>query len=63
MKKLIKTMGTSKKFWYSIAGVAVIILSESMGLDEKASQNIVYTVMALVLGQGVADFGKHQEKK
>jgi len=56
-------MGTSKKFWYSIAGVAVIILSESMGLDEKASQNIVYTVMALVLGQGVADFGKHQEKK
>jgi len=62
MKKLITAVGSSKKFWYSIAGVAVIILSESIGLDESASQNIVYTIMALVLGQGVADFGKHQKE-
>lgn len=58
---IIKKMLSSKKFWYTIAGIIIPIIATKMGVDEQTVTNIVYSIIALVIGQGVADLGK--EKK
>lgn len=52
-----KALG-SKKFLYTIAGVIVQLLSDTWGIDPATSQNILYSLIALVLGQGIADASK-----
>tara|TARA_R110000824_G_scaffold162839_1_gene338603 strand:- start:340 stop:525 length:186 start_codon:yes stop_codon:yes gene_type:complete len=56
MKKwLISQMLKSKKFWYTVAGCVVTLLSDKWGVDPATSQSILYSLIALVLGQGIAD--------
>ena len=45
----------SKKAWYTIAGIIVQLLHESFGLDLQETQSILYSIIALVIGQGIAD--------
>ncbi len=58
---LISKMIGSKKFWYAVAGCLTTILSDNLGLDATQTQNILYSIVALILGTGMQDFGK--EKK
>ena len=55
---LIGQMVKSKKFWYAVAGVLVQLLSDTFGLDAVQTQNILYSIVALILGQGIADTKK-----
>jgi len=52
---LIGQMVKSKKFWYTVIAVIVTFLHETFGLDPVQTEQILYSVMALVLGQGIAD--------
>ncbi len=56
----------SKKFWIAIGGVVAVVVSQYTGFGEDKVNEIVAIVVALVLGQGLADFGKSakiEEKK
>jgi hypothetical protein len=50
----------SRKFWYTVIGTIVTFLHESFGLDPAQTQNIMYAIIALILGQGVADAAKRK---
>ena len=53
----------SKKFWTAVLGVAAVIISTVTGLPEEAVLTIGGMVIALLLGQGLADFGKFNTKQ
>lgn len=55
---LIKQMLSSKKFWYTVVGILTTLLSEKLNLDAGEIQNILLSISALVLGQGIADTKK-----
>ena len=57
-KFLLGTMFKSKKFWYTIIGCLTTLLSEQFGLNEAEVNNILMSIAALVLGQGIADTAK-----
>ena len=54
MKKLLK----SKKFWMSVAGVLGVVLGETVGIPEETTMQISGIVVAYIIGQGLADYGK-----
>ena len=55
---IISQMLSSKKFWYTIAGIVVPLIVRYLGVDEETATNVFYAAIALVLGQGIADSGK-----
>ncbi len=55
---ILGQMLKSKKFWYTVVGVVVQLLSDNFGLDAAQTQSILYSVIALILGQGLSDLGK-----
>ena len=55
---LIGKILKSKKAWYTIAGIIVQLLHESFGLDTQETQAILYSIIALVIGQGLSDSAK-----
>ena len=57
MQTIKKALG-SRKFLYTVVGVIVQLLSDNWGIDAATSQNILYGIIALVLGQGGADASK-----
>ena len=59
MKQLINGIIKSKKFWYAMASILVPLASQKLGVDEASAQTIFYSFVALILGQGMADWGKH----
>ena len=54
----LKKMFASKKFLYTVVGIIVQLLSDNWGIDPEVSQNILYSLVALVIGQGIADVAK-----
>ena len=57
-KYLVGQMFRSKKFWYTVIGVAATLLSDTLGLNPDEVKNILVSIGALVLGQGFADAAK-----
>tara|TARA_Y100001951_G_C11254537_1_gene248561 strand:+ start:211 stop:402 length:192 start_codon:yes stop_codon:yes gene_type:complete len=55
---LIGQMIKSKKFWYAISSVVVPAIVTYLGVDEATASNLYYALLALVLGQGIADIAK-----
>lgn len=55
LTQTIKKALSSRKFLYTIAGIIVQLLSDTWGIDPEVSQSILYSTIALVLGQSVAD--------
>jgi hypothetical protein len=54
---------SSKKFWMAVTGIVVVIVSEFVpGVDEVALTEIVALIIAAIVGQGLADFGKEAKK-
>jgi hypothetical protein len=55
---LIGKILKSKKAWYTIAAILVQLLHESFGLNPEETQAILHSIIALVIGQGIADSAK-----
>ena len=55
---LIGQMIKSKKLWYAISSVVVPAIVTYLGVDETTASNLYYALLALVLGQGIADIAK-----
>lgn len=53
----------SKKFYTALAGVIAVILSQYFGVAEATTMQICGIVIALLLGQGLADLGKEATPK
>lgn len=62
----MKSIFTSKKFYYAVAGVISIIIAAKSGLPEESITEVIVSIAlvitALITGQGLADFGKEKEK-
>lgn len=57
-KMLIGQIFKSKKFWYAVSSIVVPLLCNTLGMDEATATNVFYSLLTLVLGQGIADSGK-----
>ena len=55
---LIGQMIKSKKFWYAISSVVVPAIVTYLGVDEVLVSKIWWSLLAMLLGQSAADFGK-----
>lgn len=60
-KYLLGQMIRSKKFWYAIVAILVQLLSDNFGLDPVQTESILYSIIALILGQGIADVAKKKK--
>ncbi len=55
-----KSIWQSKKFWVTLAGIVVALLSEVFNLDANELMQVLTPLIAFVFGQGLADFGKNK---
>ena len=55
---LIFAMLKSKKFWYTIGAIIVPLIAKQFGLDEAETSKVFYALVALIVGQGLADIKK-----
>jgi len=55
----LKGIFKSKKIWYCVGSLVVPAAANQIGADETTIQNIWGSIIALILGQGVADAGKY----
>ena len=60
--EFFKSLLTSKKAAAMVAGVLMAAFGKKVGLDETAVTSIVATVIAYLVGQGIADHGKEAVK-
>ena len=51
----IKSILTSKKFWYAFATIIIITCGSSVGVSEGEMANLIWVLIALIVSQGVAD--------
>jgi hypothetical protein len=59
---IFKQLFNSKKFYAALTAALIIIFSDGLGLTEDQATNIVNTIMAYLIGQGIADNGKEAAK-
>ena len=59
-KLIIKQMLKSKKFWAALTGVLAQLIGPALGVPEEAVTQMLYPIIAYILGQGLADFGKEK---
>ena len=59
---ILKQFFNSKKFFAALTAALIIIFSEGLGLTEDQATGIVQTIMAYLIGQGIADNGKEAAK-
>jgi hypothetical protein len=53
-----KRMIKSRKFLYTLIGCITTLLSDQFGLNAEEVRNILMSIAALVVGQGIADTKK-----
>ena len=56
--EILKKMFNSKKFWYTIGAIFVPFVAVKLGLTEGEVEKVYYAILALILGQGLADIKK-----
>ena len=55
---VLKAMFGSKKFWYAIVGVAVVIVGQFSPEWADTIDQMLKGIIALIIGQGIADVNK-----
>tara|TARA_R110000751_G_scaffold94929_1_gene185341 strand:+ start:764 stop:952 length:189 start_codon:yes stop_codon:yes gene_type:complete len=59
MKNYILTqLLTSKKVWLGISSIVVPMIALALGVDETSVSQIWWSLLAMLGGQSLADFGK-----
>ncbi|QDP64600.1 MAG: hypothetical protein GOVbin2006_11 [Prokaryotic dsDNA virus sp.] len=62
MKNFILTqLLNSKKVWLGISSIVIPLIAKALEVDETSVSQIWWSLIAMLLGQSAADFGK--EKK
>jgi hypothetical protein len=52
-------MFKSKKFWAAIIGALVVTIGTQIGIDPEKAKLIAEVIVGYIVGQGLADLGKH----
>ena len=55
MKEVINKIVNSRKFWYGFSILMVIMFSEDLGISATKMNSLLVVVVALIIGQGLAD--------
>tara|TARA_R110002020_G_scaffold283983_1_gene499617 strand:+ start:426 stop:602 length:177 start_codon:yes stop_codon:yes gene_type:complete len=55
---ILKKMFGSRKFWYTMGAIFVPFIAVKLGLTEGEVEKVYYAILALILGQGIADISK-----
>ena len=59
MKNYILTqLLSSKKVWLGISSIVIPMIAASLGVDETSVSQIWWSLIAMLGGQSLADFGK-----
>ena len=59
MQKYILTkLLSSKKVWLGISSIVIPIIASALGVDETSVSQIWWSLIAMLGGQSLADFGK-----
>jgi uncharacterized membrane protein YvlD (DUF360 family) len=53
----------SKKFWAALVGAVVVSIAKQLGIDDATAAKIAAMIVAYIIGQGIADAGKHAPVK
>ena len=53
---------TSKKIWLGISAMVVPYIARKMQVDEVHVQELWYSLLAMLAGVSLADFGKESKK-
>jgi hypothetical protein len=62
MKNYILTqLLSSKKVWLGISSICIPMAASWLGVDEDTVSKIWYSLLAMLLGQSAADFGKSKK--
>lgn len=57
LMKLLK----SKKIWLGISSIVIPMIANFLGVDEEAVSKMYWSLLAMLLGQSFADFGKESK--
>lgn len=60
---IITKLLTSKKVWLGIASIIIPIIASALNVDEASVSQIWWSLIAMLGGQSLADFGKSAKKK
>tara|TARA_R100001230_G_C5528733_1_gene63407 strand:+ start:182 stop:370 length:189 start_codon:yes stop_codon:yes gene_type:complete len=55
---IITQLLTSKKVWLGISSIVVPMIAAALGVDEESVSKIWWSLIAVLGGQSLADFGK-----
>tara|TARA_R100001440_G_scaffold44137_1_gene63888 strand:+ start:2139 stop:2324 length:186 start_codon:yes stop_codon:yes gene_type:complete len=61
MKFILTQLLKSKKVWLGISSIIIPMVANFLGADEEAVSKIWYSLLAMLLGQSAADFGKERK--
>tara|TARA_Y100001937_G_scaffold84058_1_gene113721 strand:+ start:50 stop:235 length:186 start_codon:yes stop_codon:yes gene_type:complete len=61
MKFILTQLLKSKKVWLGISSIIIPMIANFLGADEEAVSKIWYSLLAMLLGQSAADFGKERK--
>tara|TARA_R110001583_G_scaffold58672_5_gene174695 strand:- start:1285 stop:1473 length:189 start_codon:yes stop_codon:yes gene_type:complete len=55
---IITQLLSSKKVWLGISSILIPIIAAALGVDETSVSQIWWSLIAMLGGQSLADFGK-----
>tara|TARA_R100000742_G_C4269282_1_gene87756 strand:- start:213 stop:401 length:189 start_codon:yes stop_codon:yes gene_type:complete len=58
---IITKLLTSKKVWLGISSIVIPLIATALGVDEDAVSKIWWSLIAMLGGQSLADFGKSKK--
>jgi len=58
---IITQLLTSKKVWLGISSIVVPMIASALGVDEESVSKIWWSLIAVLGGQSLADFGKSKK--
>ena len=62
MKSYILTqLLSSKKVWLGISSILIPIIASALGVDESSVSQIWWSLIAMLGGQSLSDFGKSKK--
>ena len=58
---IITQLLTSKKVWLGLASIVIPLIANALNVDEESVSKIWWSLIAMLGGQSLADFGKSKK--